>query len=62
MIDTAFAPRFKKLGSQRLDAFSGKSTYQKRGYSILPSRTINQKLILRNWDDILRFMATIKLR
>jgi hypothetical protein len=25
--------------------------------------TVNwQKLILRNWDDILRFMATIKLR
>lgn len=62
MIDTAFAPRFKKIGDQKLYGFSSKPTYQKRGYSILPSRTINQKLILNNWDDILRFMATIKLR
>ncbi len=62
MIDTAFAPRFKQIGRQRLYSFSSKSTYQKRGYKILPSRTINQKLILKNWDDILRFMATIKLR
>jgi TnpA family transposase len=62
MIDTAFAPRFKKIGAQKLYGFSSKATYQKRGYSILPSRTINQKLILKNWDDILRFMATIKLR
>lgn len=62
MIDTAFAPRFKKIGDQKLYGFSSKSTYQKRGYSIVPSRTIKQKLILKHWDDILRFMATIKLR
>ncbi len=62
MIDTAFAPRFKKINDQRIYGFSSKLTYQKRGYSIVPSRTINQKLILKNWEDILRFMATIKLR
>lgn len=28
----------------------------------MPSRTIDQKLILRHWDDILRFIATIKMR
>ncbi len=62
LIDTAFAPRIKKIGKQKLYGFSSKATYKKRGYAILPSRTINQKLILKNWDDILRFMATIKLR
>jgi len=62
MIDTAFAPRIKKLGSQQLYSFSSKATHQRRGDVILPSRTINQKLIVRHWDDILRFMATIKLR
>jgi len=62
MIDTAFAPRFKKINDQRIYGFSSKSTYQKRGYTIVPSRAINQKLILKNWEDILRFMATIKLR
>lgn len=59
-IDVDFAPRFKQLGSQQIYGFSAKSTYKKKGYPILPSRTINRKLILRNWDDILRFMATIK--
>ena len=28
----------------------------------MPNRTINQKLIANHWDDILRFMVTIKLK
>lgn len=59
-MDTAFAPRIKKVGHQTIYGFSAKKTYQKKGYDIVPSRTINQKLVLQNWDDILRFMATIK--
>ena len=62
MIDTAFAPRIKRMGSQQLYGFSSKATHRRRGDVILPSRTINRKLILKHWDDILRFMATIKLR
>ena len=62
LIDTAFAPRIKRMGRQRLYGFSSKATHQRRGDVIVPSRTIDQKLILRHWDDILRFMATIKLR
>lgn len=61
-IGTAFAPRIKSIGSQKIYAFSAKQTYEKQGYKILPSRTINLKLIEENWDDILRFMATIKLK
>lgn len=59
-LGVAFAPRLKNLGRQRIYGFSAKKTYHKKGYKLLPSRTINQKLILRHWDDILRFMATIK--
>ena len=62
LIDTAFAPRIKKIGRQQLYSFSSKATHQRRGDVIVPSRTINHKLILQHWDDILRFMATIKLR
>ena len=61
-INTAFAPRIKHIAKQKLYGFSGGKTYEKRGYKILPSRTINLKLIERHWDDILRFMATIKLK
>jgi TnpA family transposase len=31
-------------------------------YKILPSRGVHVKLIEENWDDVLRFMATIKLK
>lgn len=59
---TAFAPKIKNIGEQTIYAFSSKKTYKKQGYKILPSRTINQGLIARHWDDILRFRATIKLK
>ena len=61
-IDVTFAPRIKNLAEQTLYAFSSKSTYEKKGYKILPSRTINQKILKKHWEDILRFMVTIKLK
>lgn len=62
LIDMAFAPRIKGIHRQKLYSFSSKGTHSRRGDVVLPSRTIDHKLILRHWDDILRFMATIKLR
>ena len=61
-INTAFAPRIKDIGDQNIYSFAARQTYEKRGYKILPSRSINLKLIENYWDDILRFMATIKLK
>jgi len=61
-IGTSFAPRFKNISRQRLYAFSARKTYANKGYKLLPSRPINQKIIREYWDDILRFMATIKLK
>lgn len=58
----SFGPRLKNLKKQMIYAFSSKATYEKKGYQILPSRTINQKLIAKHWEDILRFMVTIKLK
>jgi TnpA family transposase len=62
LIGTAFAPRIKKIGKQTLSSFSSKGKHERRGDTLLPRHTINKKLILSQWDDILRFMATIKLR
>jgi TnpA family transposase len=62
LIDTAFAPRLKKFGKQTLSSFSSKGKHERRGDTLLPGHTINKKLILTQWDNILRFMATIKLR
>lgn len=61
LIDISFAPRFKRLEDQVIYSFLTKAKYEEKGYRILPSRQINRKLIEENWDEILRFMATIKL-
>jgi TnpA family transposase len=61
-ISVSFAPRIKNITHQRLYGFKSKKVYKKRGYNILPYANINKKLIERKWDDILRFMATIKLK
>jgi len=46
-IDVGFATRLKNIGGLRLYGFSARSTYQKKGYDILPSRAINQELIIK---------------
>ena len=58
----SFAPRLKKVGKQCIYAFSAKNTYEGKGYKILPSRIINKTLIKKHWEDILRFMVTIKMK
>ena len=62
MLGISFAPRLKAIGKQKIYSLSGKDTYKSKGYKILPSRPINQGIIRKHWDDILRFMATIKLK
>ena len=59
---TSFAPRIKGLGSQSIYDFDNKKKHTEKGHTIKPSRAIKQKLIKDNWEDILRFMVTIKLK
>ena len=61
-IDTLYAPRLKNISNQKLYGFIGRKTYKRMNYKILPSRGIHRKLLEENWNDILRFMATIKLK
>ncbi|MCX7120163.1 MAG: Tn3 family transposase, partial [Gammaproteobacteria bacterium] len=60
-LSTSFAPRIKNIAKQKIYAFSTKKSYEKLGYKILPCRPIRQKLIAEHWEDILRFMVTIRL-
>jgi TnpA family transposase len=57
-----FAPRIKGLKRQTLYAFKKRIIYEHKNHKILPDKYINTKLIEENWDDILRFIATIKLK
>jgi TnpA family transposase len=62
LLGIAFAPRIKNFKKQQLYSFEKPSELKSKGFKILPSKKINLDLILENWDDILMFIATIKLR
>ncbi len=62
LLGFTFAPRIQRLDRQRLYAFEKRKSYEERGYEILPDAYIDTELIETHWDDILRFIATIKLK
>lgn len=60
-LDVAYAPRIANLAEQTIYAFESRLMRKHTSNPIAPNSAINKKLILDNWDDILRVMATIKL-
>ena len=60
-LNVSFAPRIKDITNATLHGFEHKYIKSQSNLPILPNRAITKSLILDNWDDILRFMATIKL-
>lgn len=62
LLSISFAPRLAKLKKRTLYSIETRKTYKKKGYQILPDNTINMRLIEDNWEDILRLVATIKLK
>ena len=61
LLGFSFAPRIKGIGKQALYIFKPKN--QANGdWKIQPDKTINDALIRQNWDDLLRLVATIKLK
>ncbi len=55
-----FAPRIRGLSRQKLCAFKSRKHYEEKGYLLLPDRYVNALLIEEQWDEILRFIATIQ--
>lgn len=62
LLGISFAPRLAKIKKRALYSFEKRKLYQKKNYKILPDDTINIQLIEDNWEDILRLVATIKLK
>lgn len=63
LLGISFAPRICKLKDSALYHFKNiLSDEQKEKYQIIPKNYINEKIIKDNWDNILRFIATIKLK
>ncbi len=62
LLGFGYAPRIKNFAKSKLYAFKKRKEYQLRGYKILPDAYINEQTIGSQWEDILRFIATIKLK
>jgi TnpA family transposase len=62
LLGISFAPRIKNFQEQNLYSFESPSALKALGYHVLPTETINLKLISDQWDQILRFITTIKLK
>jgi TnpA family transposase len=57
-----FAPRIANMHKRTLYSFTKRKVYKEKGYKILPDILVNEAAMQEQWEDILRFMATIILR
>jgi TnpA family transposase len=62
LLGFSFAPRIKTLTHQQLYGFRKRREYEQQGYQLLPDGYIKESLIETQWDEMLRFIATIKLK
>jgi TnpA family transposase len=62
LLGFAFAPRIKNFAKCTLYALHPRREYAQQGYKILPTAAIKTDDIAVQWDEVLRFIATIKLK
>ena len=62
LLGLAFAPRIKNFGKSKLYAVEKRKGYEQQGYKILPDGYVKTELVAEQWEEILRFIATIKLK
>ena len=64
--DVQFIPRIKRYHEQVLYTFKDKTRkfYESKEYKILPAQSsyINEKIIIEQWEQILKLLCTIKLK
>jgi TnpA family transposase len=62
LLGSSYAPRIKNLKRQRLYTFKTRREVDRSAWRIVPAGYIDTDLIEESWDDILRLIATIKLK
>jgi TnpA family transposase len=62
LIECSFAPRIKNLKKQNLYMFRSRRGGDRTGWVIKPEQYVDDDLIITDWDDVLRLVATIKLK
>src|SRR5450759_3558033 len=61
LLGFSYAPRIKNLKRQQLYIFKSRNDVDRTEWAVQPSGHIDVELIEGNWDDALRFVATIRL-
>ena len=63
LLGLSYAPRFRNLKKQNLYHFRGRGRRGRAaGWMIAPAKYVNENAIRTSWDDLLRLVATIKLK
>jgi len=62
LLGISYAPRIKNFKIQKLYLFKSRKEEDRTSWKITPDGYINRDLIEEHWDEILRFVATIKLK
>ena len=61
LIEVELRPRFVTIHRQRLYSIDAVSTYKEQAYKLVPDARIDYEHLVEQWDNILRFVASIKL-
>ena len=62
LLGFSYAPRIKNLKKQTVYIFKSRKNIDKSDWSIKPGKYISEDIIIKNWDDLLRLVCTIKLK
>lgn len=62
LLGFSFAPRIKNLKKQALYIFKSRQKADHPDWELKPDKYIEREIIKEFWDDILRFIVTIKLK
>jgi TnpA family transposase len=62
LLGFSYAPRFKNLQRQRLYIFRSRKGSDRSAWKIKPAGYADDEIVIQQWDEILRLIATIKLK
>src|SRR5271157_144237 len=62
LLGFSYAPRFKNLKRQRLYIFKSRKRFDRSSWKIRPAGYADDEIAIQQWDEILRMIATIKLK
>jgi len=62
LLGFSYAPRFKNLQRQRLYIFKSRQRLDRSTWKIKPAGYADDEIVIQQWDEILRMIATIKLK